>query len=81
MNLEQSDLLIRVDQNVINLVETVKAHIEKDELFQKFIYSEVEPLKAANSERRGAQKFAGAFYGVIGGLITLLGTIFFPHGH
>ncbi len=79
MNPEQSELLIRVDQNVLNLVDTVKAHIEKDEAFQKFIWNEIDPIKTANAERRGATRFAGVLYGAVGSVLTLLANFFYHY--
>lgn len=77
MNPEQSELLIRVDQNVINLVDLFNKHLEEDKEFQKTMWTELAPLKTDKSERNGARKFASLLYGIVGGAITLMGTHFF----
>jgi len=74
MNTDQNDLLIRVDQNVINLVEKLNKHIETDETFQKVIWNVVNPLTSKASETRGAFKLAGTIYTkIIAGIGAIVG--------
>lgn len=80
MNNEQTEMLIRVDQNVINLVKTFEKHIEDDKTFQTYIYKELEPLKAERNERRGAARFAASAYGALGAIIALVGQFVFNKG-
>ena len=75
MNQDQQEMLIRVDQNVSNLVEIFKNHVEDDKAFQKVFWTQIEPLKADKSERKGIAKLAGIMYTcVITGLGALIGV-------
>lgn len=77
---QQAELLIRVDQNVINLVKIVEKHLEDDKDFQTIMWQQLKPLNETNAERRGAVKFANLMYGIVGGFVTLVGSFLFPHG-
>lgn len=67
MNIDQAELLIRVDQNVINLVEFVKNHIASDEKYQQTISTDIAGLKESRARMRGVVGFASVMWGLIGG--------------
>ena len=66
MNIEQSELLIRVDQNVINLVDLVKSHIIDDKKFQDETNIKLASLNESRARARGVIGFASVLWGLIG---------------
>lgn len=65
---QQSDLLVRVDQNVINLCKLFDQHVKEDKEYQDVTNARIHTAENILAERRGTIRVAEAIWAFVIGV-------------